>query len=334
MVKQVLMFVRGAEHALEPTSLGHLASEVRRLMDQTLPCTIEVTSEVSKSLRPVLGDATQLHQLLVNLCVNARDAMPDGGRLKIGVDEVEVDAARARRAKGARPGTYARLSVTDTGTGIPPEAHAKIFEPFFTTKAVGKGTGLGLSTVFAIVESHAGFMELESEVGRGSSFIIYLPICEANRQELEKETGAAPRGHGELVIVVDDEHSMREITKLTLEDQNYRVLLASDGAEAISVYLQNRDEVSLVITDIMMPIMNGRAMIHALRRFNPELPVVAFSAADRTDPLIGTLENDKVRLLKKPASPFQLLTATSEALAASKFSQAQREAPSLAQFCI
>ena len=334
MVKQVLMFVRGAEHEMEPTSLGHLASEVRRLMDQTLPCTIEVTSEVSKSLRPVLGDATQLHQLLVNLCVNARDAMPDGGRLKIGVDEVEVDAARARRAKGARPGTYARLSVTDTGTGIPPEAHAKIFEPFFTTKAVGKGTGLGLSTVFAIVESHAGFMELESEVGRGSSFIIYLPICEANRQELEKETGAAPRGHGELVIVVDDEHSMREITKLTLEDQNYRVLLASDGAEAISVYLQNRDEVSLVITDIMMPIMNGRAMIHALRKFNPDLPVVAFSAADRTDPLIGTLENEKVRLLKKPASPFQLLTATSEALAASKFSQAQREVPSLAQFCI
>ena len=334
MVKQVLMFVRGAEHQMEPTSLGHLATEVRRLMDQTLPCTISVTAQVGKSLRPILGDPTQLHQLLVNLCVNARDAMPDGGKLRIDLDEVDVDAAWARRSKGARPGTYARLSVADTGTGIPQEVRAKIFEPFFTTKGIGKGTGLGLSTVFAIVESHSGFLELESEVGRGSRFTVYLPVCDNTHTEMEKETGTIPRGQGELIIVVDDEHSMREITKLTLQDQNYRVLLANDGAEAVSVYLQNRDEVSLVITDIMMPIMNGRAMIHALRKFNPDLPIVAFSAADSTDPLVGTLENDRVRLLKKPASPYQLLSATAEALEAAKFSHLHRSAPALAQFSI
>ena len=334
MVKQVLMFVRGGEHELEPTSLGHLATEVRRLMEQTLPCTIQVSSHVAREPRPVLGDATQLHQLMVNLCVNARDAMPDGGHLRIDLDETEVDAAKARRAKGARPGTYARLAITDTGTGIPPEVRAKIFEPFFTTKGIGKGTGLGLSTVFAIVESHGGFMELESEVGRGSTFIIYLPVCETTHTEMEKDVGALPRGRGELVIVVDDEHSMREIAKLTLEDQNYRVLLASDGAEAISVYLQNRDEVALVITDIMMPMMNGRAMIHALHKFNPDLPIVAFSAAEPSDPLVGSLDEEKVKLLRKPATPHQLLTAAAEALAAARFAQVWGGSGAPAQFSI
>jgi PAS domain S-box-containing protein len=314
MVKQVLMFVRGGANEMQATDLGHLAGEVRRLMVETLPCTITVTAHIAKEGRSVLGDATQLHQLLMNLCVNARDAMPEGGELTIDVDEVEVDGAKARDNGGVRPGHYARLVVGDTGTGIPPEVRAKIFEPFFTTKAVGKGTGLGLSTVVSIVRAHNGFLELDSQVGRGTRFLIYLPLCETLKTDAEAAHQEPPPGQGELVIVVDDEHSIREITKLTLEVHNYRVLLANDGAEALSVYMQHREETALIVTDIMMPMMNGRALIHALRKFDPELPVLAFSAADRSEPLLRALEAEKVPTLKKPAAPRQLLAAVYEAL--------------------
>ncbi len=313
MVKQVLMFVRGGAHEMNVTAVDRLASEVRRLMQETLPCTIRVTSKVSENLPWVIGDETQLHQVLVNLCVNARDAMSNGGDLRIEAEEVQVSWEKAGGRSGIIPGRYVVLSVADTGTGMDEEVRSKIFEPFFTTKGVGKGTGLGLSTVASIVNAHKGFVEVESQPGRGSRFLVYLPATDPAASEPEVAS-QVERGHGELVIVVDDEHSVREITKLTLEAHNYRVRVASDGAEALSIYLQRQQDAALVITDVMMPIMNGRALIHALRKLSPGLPILAFSGAERSDPLVGTLEMEGLVLLKKPATPAQLLGAVSAAL--------------------
>ena len=314
MVKQVLMFVRGGTNELEPMSLGHLVREVQQLMEQTLPCTIGVKVEVERDLALVLGDPTQLHQVVVNLCVNARDAMPDGGELRLQLEKVAVSPAEARSLGDMTPGTYVRLTVADTGTGMPPEVQAKIFDPFFTTKEIGKGTGLGLATVASIIQTHRGVMKVESKVGRGTRFIIYLPVCEVPDMAAEKASEQIVAGQGELLIVTDDDHSVREITKLTLEAHNYRVLLATNGAEALSVYLQHREETALVITDILMPVMHGRALIHALRQLSPSLPVLAFSAADHSNPLVGTLGEVGVALLCKPATSVQLLTAVAKAL--------------------
>ncbi len=314
MVRQVLMFVRGGDSVMQPVGLDHLAREVQRLMAETLPCSIQVTAEIPKGLPPVMGDSTQLHQVLMNLCVNARDAMPEGGELRLGLEEVEVDAARAADHGDLKPGPYLRLTVADTGTGMPPEVRQKIFEPFFTTKEVGKGTGLGLSTVAAIVRSHQGFLEVESQLGRGSSFLIHLPVCVASETETETARPDLPAGRGELILVVDDEHSIRQITKLTLEAGNYRVVMANDGAEALSLYLEHREEVALVMTDVMMPIMNGRALIHALRKLAPGLPVLACSAAERSNPLVGALDAERVTLLRKPATRSQMLAAIAAAL--------------------
>jgi len=314
MVKQVLMFVRGGESDMQPTAVDFLVNEVRGLMQQTMPCAIRVTSMIAQDPGLVLGDATQLHQVLVNLCVNARDAMPEGGDLRLTVDEVSIGEAKAREKADVKPGRYVRLGVSDSGTGMPPEMRDKIFEPFFTTKEIGKGTGLGLSTVASIVRAHRGFIEVESQVGRGSRFLVHLPRCEMADTRTEAVARNLTPGHGELIIVADDDHTVREITKLTLEAHNYRVVLANDGAEALAMYVQHREQAAMVLTDIMMPIMNGRALIHALRKLNPGLPILAFSAGERTNPLVGTLEEESVILLRKPATPGQLLTAVSEVL--------------------
>jgi len=316
MVKQVLMFVRGTSAEKDPIFITRVAGEVSRLMRETLPCSIRVKAEVPKQIAAVLADPTQIHQVLMNLCVNARDAMPDGGELLVRVDEVDVGADKAAEHGTAQPGKYVRITVGDTGTGIPPSVREKIFDPFFTTKAPGKGTGLGLATVVSIVAGHNGFLELESQVGKGTRFLIYLPTCEATDEAEAKPEELQPRGNGELLLVVDDEQSIREITKLTLEAHGYRVVLASDGADALSVFVQNRESVRLVLTDIMMPILNGSAFIHALRRIEPAIAVLAFSAGERSNPLLGSLEEMGVALIRKPASPGQLLTGVANALRA------------------
>ena len=278
LVKQVLSFARGVEGRQLAVQVGHLLKEIEKITNETFLKSIQVRCEISNALWVVQGDPTQIHQVLLNLCVNARDAMPNGGVLKLSARNMVMDEQCAAMIAGANPGPYLHIEVEDDGTGMSPEVIERIFEPFFTTKELGKGTGLGLSSVMAIVKSHHGFLRVESELGKGTTFHVYLPAHISEHTEVEVAVQAElPRGNGELVLVVDDEAAVQQITKQTLETFGYRVLLAADGAEAVSLYSIHRAEVALVLTDMMMPLMDGPATIQVLKRMNPEVCIVAAS---------------------------------------------------------
>ncbi len=237
MIQQVLSFARGAEGHSLMIQPRHLILEVAKIIKQTLPKSIEVRERVPRDLWCVTGDPTHLHQVLMNICVNARDAMPEGGRLEIAAENVEIDQQYCSQEPDARPGPHLVIIVADTGTGIPPEVLEHMFEPFFTTKELGKGTGLGLATVLGIVKSHGGFVTVASQVGRGTTFRIHLPAHKSALPTPVAEAGAgAETGHGELILVVDDEEAVREMTRAALEAQGYRVLTATAGREAVVAY--------------------------------------------------------------------------------------------------
>jgi len=278
VVKQVLAFSRGIEGERMILQPKHIINEVIKISEETFPKSIEIRSDIPKNLWTISADPTQIHQILLNIFVNARDAMPYGGKIMISAENTRLDENYTRMNLDARPGQYIRISISDTGTGIPPGILDKIFEPFFTTKEIGKGTGLGLSTVLAIVKSHGGFIDVYSEVGKGATFRVYLP-AQAKGQEAmpEEKIPGFPLGNNELILVVDDEAPVRDITKDTLEAYGYRVLTANDGAEALAIYAQHKGEIELIITDIMMPILDGTATIRALQKMNPEVKIIAAS---------------------------------------------------------
>src|SRR5262247_3806115 len=286
MIKQVLSFARGVEGEHIPLQPGRLIKEIIKILADTMPKSIEITFSIEPDLWGVSGDATQLHQVLMNLCVNARDAMPNGGRLRIEAENIEIDEHYARMNVESKPGKYVSVTVVDTGIGIPEQNLTKIFDPFFTTKEQGHGTGLGLSTVAGIVRSHGGFVNVYSEVGRGAQFKVYLPAIESARAAPAKPSRRdLPMGDGELILVIDDENAIREVARETLDAFGYRVVLAGDGAEAMAVFATQKNEVKLVITDMMMPYMDGPATIRALRRLAPEAPIIATSGLKAEDTL-------------------------------------------------
>jgi CheY-like chemotaxis protein len=218
----------------------------------------------------VRGDPTQLHQVLLNLCVNARDAMPEGGLLRLDTANQTVDEAFASMIPGATPGDYVGISVSDTGTGIAPAVMEHLFEPFFTTKGHGKGSGLGLSTVMGIVRSHGGFLQVKNEIGHGARFTFYIPaVSEPMAPGEHKAAEPAPRGHGELVLVVDDEEGIRQVTTAILERSGYRAMSEGDGAAGVARFAQCQEKIAVVLSDILMPYMDGVAMIRAIRRLKP-----------------------------------------------------------------
>jgi CheY-like chemotaxis protein len=262
----------------------------------------------------VVGDPTQLHQVLLNLCVNARDAMPNGGKLTISAENITLDAHYAGLNPDAKAGPYVFLKIEDCGTGMPPDIMERIFEPFFTTKEFGKGTGLGLSTSLAIVKSHGGFIRVYSEVGKGTVFHINLPAhTEASPVTVAELAVEMPCGHGELVLVVDDEASVRQITKQTLEGFGYRVVLANDGVEAISIFSKRDKEIAVVLTDMMMPIMDGAATIQILRRMNHQVPIIATSGL--TDSAAAIANLGVSHFLAKPFTAETLLKTLRQSLA-------------------
>jgi PAS domain S-box-containing protein len=315
MIKQVLSFARGVEGEHIPLQPAHLIKEIIKILADTMPKSIEITFSIEPDLWGVSGDATQLHQVLMNLCVNARDAMPHGGKLWIEAENLEIDEHYARMNVEAKPGKYVSVGVIDTGVGISDQNLAKIFDPFFTTKEHGQGTGLGLSTVAGIVRSHGGFINVYSELGRGARFKVYLPAIEsADAAPAKPSQRDLPMGNGELILVIDDENAIREIAKETLNTFGYRVVVAGDGAEAMAVFAAHKNEVKLVITDMMMPYMDGPATIRALRRLAPKAPIIATSGLKAEDKLADAAQLGVKTFLPKPYTAEKLLKTVAAVL--------------------
>jgi PAS domain S-box-containing protein len=308
LVKQILAFARGDEGERAPLQLRHLLSEVVQVAEQTFPKAIEIRSIVpTQDLWTVSADATQLHQVLMNLCVNARDAMPNGGTLSLSAENTLVEAACTRLHLDARAGPYVVVSIADTGVGIPPELIERIFDPFFTTKDVGKGTGLGLSTVLGIVKHHDGFLVVDSEIGQGTQFKVYLPAV------TDEATSSAHQplqsiGHGELILIVDDEPSIREVAQTSLEARNYRTLLARDGVEAIALYAEHKHDIQAVLMDIVMPKLDGLTAMRSLQKLNPAVKVIATSGTASKSQLAEATGAGIEAFLSKPYMAHELLT--------------------------
>jgi PAS domain S-box-containing protein len=243
LIKQIMSIARGIEVERKPLQVSDIISEIGTIAKETFPRDIELRNEVTNGLWTISGDVTQLHQVIMNLCVNARDAMPDGGVISISAENFFVDKNYVREHIDAKVGSYVVITVSDTGTGIPPKIMDRIFEPFFTTKEQGKGTGLGLSISHGIVKSHGGFINVYSEVGKGTSFRVYLPAFKIDIHEAGEQEPEVLVGDGEWILVVEDEESIRDVTFSILEMSGYKVLTANDGAEAIALYAENMGSV-------------------------------------------------------------------------------------------
>jgi signal transduction histidine kinase/CheY-like chemotaxis protein len=313
MVKQIVSFARGTQGKTGAVPIRHLVLEMANIAANTFPKSITIESHVSKEVWTVDADATELHQVLMNLCVNARDAMPNGGTLSIGADNLTVPADCAQSPAGIPAGRYVLLSVRDSGSGIPVEVQSRIFEPFFTTKAADKGTGLGLSTVATLVKRYKGHIELKSEIGKGAEFRIYLPA--SSSAEVDKpaaDTSILPSGKGELILLADDEQMVLELAKRTLETYGYRVIVAANGMEAIARFEMRKADIRLVVTDTDMPFLDGSSAARAIRKISPQVPIIVASAT-----VTGNSTRDdlpRVLLLHKPYGIEQLLQAVATVL--------------------
>jgi PAS domain S-box-containing protein len=307
LVKQILSFARGAEGERTQIQIAHILTEVVKVARQTFPKSIEISLSLASELWLVSGDATQLHQVLMNLFINARDAMPEGGNLTAEAENLRVDESYARMNLDAKVGLYVVITITDTGIGIPEETRERIFEPFFTTKEPGKGTGLGLSTVIGIIKSHQGFVNVYSEVGKGTSFKLYLPADENIETTQSVEDLELLKGNGELILVVDDEASVREITKATLENYHYRVITAHDGVEAIALYVQHQNEIAVVLLDLMMPSLDTSTIIRTLERINPQLKIIAMSGLSANGEVVNANYACVQAFLAKPFTSHKIL---------------------------
>lgn len=282
LIRQILGFARGGvEGSVRGMTLHALLDELDAIIRDTFPKNIRPVFRAAPDLWPLTGDDTRIHQMLLNLCVNARDAMTGGGTLTVEAENVQIDAIYAAGQLEANPGPYVRITVQDEGTGIPGENIEKIFDPFFTTKEAAGGTGLGLATTLVTVKDHGGFIEVASKPGCGTQFRIHLPAQpDAENQPRDERERDLPRGANQLVLVVDDELPVREITCRTLEDFGYRVLQAAHGAEAASLYARHRDGIDVVLTDMIMPVMDGASTIRVIRKIDPDARVIACSGVN------------------------------------------------------
>jgi len=315
LVGQVLSFARGAEGRRIEVHLADLIQEVAKFATDTFPRSLRIETDLAPDLWPLRAEPTLLHQVILNLCVNARDAMLEGGRLRISAANVLVDELFAAMNHAASVGPHVCLRVEDDGIGMPNDMIDKIFEPFFTTKETGQGTGLGLATALGIVKSHHGFIRVESEPASGSRFSVYLPATdEISRDPVAPQEPELPKGHGETILVVDDEAPVRQITMRTLESFGYTVLTASDGAEALSLYAARPAGIDVVITDMSMPFMDGPTLIQVLRRLTPEIPVIGVSGVASNERVIRTMQAGTDRFLRKPYTSGTLLRTLREVL--------------------
>jgi PAS domain S-box-containing protein len=316
IVRQLLVFARGSETHRTRLKTSYLVREISKIAAETFPRSIRFRSKLAPDLLDLNADSTQVHQVLLNLCVNARDAMPNGGQLTLSADNAIIDEMYVRMNPDAIAGDFVRLSVADTGVGIPAEVLDKIFEPFFTTKPQGQGTGLGLATVQSIVRNHGGFLEVSSRLREGTEFHIYLPALppDASEPVAPPTETSLPKGHGETILVVDDEDPIRNAATSILAKHGYRPLPAIDGAEALTLFARNQDTVKGAIIDMMMPLMDGPTTITALRRIMPNLPVVAMSGLPDQERAARGATETHLRFLQKPFTAEILLQTLQEVL--------------------
>jgi len=309
IIRQVLMFARGVEGERILLNPKHLIQEMQRIANETFPRSIEINTRISRQPCILMGDATQIQQVIMNLCVNARDAMPQGGMLTIGLDKKELNADGAAIHPKAKAGSYVVISVTDTGTGIPPELVDKIFDPFFTTKPLGQGTGLGLPTVLGIAENHGGFVHLETKLGAGTTFFVYVPTAPGDAVGGD-HAGINPglaKGNGELILVVDDEPSVRKLASAILSRNGYRTLTAAEGNEGIRLFEQHRKNIRLVVSDLMMPQLDGPGMLRGLREIEPGLKCIIITGLGEENRITEAKAAGADLILNKPFTADQLL---------------------------
>jgi len=309
LTRQMLGFARRQPLQSVVVDLNELVREEIKLLRHSIDTRVSLEFRAAAGLHPVYADPIQVQQVLMNLCLNARDAMPDGGTITIETENAEIPATA--HADGPIQEGYVRLRVGDTGVGMSEEVRAKVFEPFFTTKDVGRGTGLGLAVVYGVARQHGGWVECHSEPGRGSRFDVFIPYAESGKfPTLQTATpaGGGEKGRGELILIADDEPSVRAVAETGLTHFGYRTLTAQDGAEAVSAYQQRTEPISMVVLDLMMPTMTGRQAYDAIREFDPEVPVLFASAYSSSDQLPDPLPPNTA-FLSKPYTPTQLNSA-------------------------
>lgn len=320
LTRQLLAFARGAEGKQSEIDIQGLISEVNAFLRQILPPAITIASDFQRGPWMVRGNSTQLKQVLVNLCVNARDAMPAGGRIAINVDTLVIEETRGRRSPEAKLGPHVVIAVSDTGNGIPPDVLSKIFDPFFTTKEPGKGTGLGLSTVRGIVKGHGGFVTVSSDLGRGTTFKIYLPAIPVNDPKAEppKPAAARPAGKGEQLLVIDDDDLVRHMLQELLQNFGYRVTVANRGDTGFETFRQRQEQFDLVVTDLRMPGMSGQAVIQSIFQVKPSARIIAISGHAEEGHLPDAPAGGQLIFCPKPLSALPFLTTIREMLDATQ----------------
>ena len=304
LIRQILDFSRKSAVKREPVSLVPLMEETIKLLERTLPETIDIRTDFDQNDHMIMANITQLQQVLTNLGVNARDAMPEGGIFQIKL--LSLNPLSPLPDPEMEPGNWTVITLKDTGTGIPPNVLEHIFEPFFTTKAPGSGTGLGLAQVYGIVKQHEGFIDVQSQVGQGTTFTIYLPQAPETEQTEPSTQQEFPKGHGETILVVEDEKTVRIVAQTMLETLNYQVLIATNGKEALARYRDHHNEISLVLTDIVMPEMGGLELYRHLKKKNPNLPILVMSGYPVGNDEEETLSYDSNEYLEKPLNLNQL----------------------------
>jgi len=316
LIRQLLAFARGADGERTEIQPQLIIKDVVTLLTDTLPRTISIETNIKRDLWLVRGNSTQLVQVLINLGINARDAMARGGRLVYSAENTMLDEAMTKATPGTKPGPHVLITVTDTGTGIPPEMLSHIFDPFFTTKPAGKGTGLGLSTVMGIIKGHGGLLQVQSEVGQGTEFRLYIPAVLSVAQTGNSTPSLAPaRGRGETVLVIDDEEGVREIIRKMLAAFGYNPMVAPNGLDGLILYRKHRDQVRVVLTDMMMPGLQGGDVIKELRSLNPDVRIVAMSGIMSELEALPK-ERGRLGILSKPMSGSDLIRAVQSVLPA------------------
>ena len=309
LVRQLLLFGRGLEGQRSEFQPRVLLKEMAKVITETFPKSITLELQIASDLWNIEADITQFHQILLNLCVNARDAMPHGGTLTLSAESVLLDEDYAHKNPEAKAGPHIVVRVADTGMGIAPEIFEKIFDPFFTTKSPGKGTGLGLSTVLGIVKNHGGFIQVSSSLGQGTKFNVYLPAVGKSREPVDAHAVAAPpQGHGELILLVDDEESIRGTLERVLERNGYSVVTAGNGAEALVLCSQRKRDLKAVVTDMAMPTMDGASLIRVLHGYVPGVPVIAMSGMADLESIASKTAPNFAGFIHKPFTAEALLT--------------------------